>query len=139
MTTTTDDSLNAAVQLFFQHTAPTPPPLRLLQGEEEDLVHWSWYTAGGHGCIQPALITTPSLKYSSNDQTDMPSYSSAGIPMDLSGSKQYNHSTHGCGLPPILDLMDPTIPTGTIASTSGASIAGTGGDDIFTMPSPLQA
>ncbi|SPC62168.1 uncharacterized protein UHOD_12271 [Ustilago sp. UG-2017b] len=59
--------------------------------------------------------------------------------MDLSGSKPYDHGAHGHGLPPILDLMDPTNPPAAVASTSGASIAGAGDDDIFTTPSPLQA
>ncbi|KAJ1028010.1 hypothetical protein NDA13_003461 [Ustilago tritici] len=67
-----------------------------------------------------------------------PSYGSAGIPMDLSGSEQYNDSTHSRGLPPILDLMDPTNSPNDIASTSGTSIAGAGDGDIFTTPSPLQ-
>jgi hypothetical protein len=59
--------------------------------------------------------------------------------MDPSGSEPYDHSTHGHGLPPILDLMDSTNPPAAIASTSGASIAGAGDDDFFTTPSPLQA
>ncbi|KAJ1027898.1 hypothetical protein NDA13_003351 [Ustilago tritici] len=86
-----------------------------------------------------ALITTPSLDFISNDKADMPSYSSADIPMDLSGSKPYDHSAHGHGLPPIIDLMDPTNPPAAIASTSCASIAGAGDDDVFTTPSPSQA
>ncbi|SOV02183.1 uncharacterized protein UDID_19124 [Ustilago sp. UG-2017a] len=53
------------------------------------------------------------LNFTSNDEADMPSYSSADIPMDLSGT--------------------------AVASTSGASVAGAGDDDFFTMPSPLQA
>ncbi|SOV05624.1 uncharacterized protein UDID_18474 [Ustilago sp. UG-2017a] len=53
----------------------------------------------------------------------MPSYGSADIPMDLSGSKPYDHGTHGHGLPPILDLMDTTNPPAAVASTSGASVA----------------
>ncbi|SOV08565.1 uncharacterized protein UDID_17424 [Ustilago sp. UG-2017a] len=61
------------------------------------------------------------------------------IPMDLSGSKLYDHSAYGHGLPPILDLMDSTNPPAAVASTSGASIAGAGDDDFFTTPSPLQA
>ncbi|SOV01710.1 uncharacterized protein UDID_18183 [Ustilago sp. UG-2017a] len=59
--------------------------------------------------------------------------------MDLSGSKPYDHGAHGHGLPPILDLMDSTNPPAAVASTSGASVAGAGADDFFTMPSPLQA
>ncbi|SAM81044.1 uncharacterized protein UBRO_20589 [Ustilago bromivora] len=86
-----------------------------------------------------ALITTPSLDFTSDDEADMPSYSSVDIPMDLSGSEPYDHSAHGHGLPPILDLMDPTNPPAAVASTSGASIAGTSDDDVFTTPSPLQA
>ncbi|SOV09920.1 uncharacterized protein UDID_19577 [Ustilago sp. UG-2017a] len=86
-----------------------------------------------------ALITTPSLDFTSDDEADMPSYGSADIPMDLSGSKPYDHSAHGHGLPPILDLMDSTNPPAAVASTSGASIAGAGDDDFFTTPSPLQA
>ncbi|SAM86370.1 uncharacterized protein UBRO_20277 [Ustilago bromivora] len=85
------------------------------------------------------LVTTPSLDFTSNDKAGMPPYSSAEIPMDLSGSKLYDHGTHSHGLPPILDLMDPTNPPAAVASTSGASIAGAGDDDIFTTPSPLQA
>ncbi|SPC65135.1 uncharacterized protein UHOD_11024 [Ustilago sp. UG-2017b] len=69
----------------------------------------------------------------------MPSYGSADIPMDLSGSEPYDHGAHGHGLPPILDLMDSTNPPAAVASTSGASVAGAGDDDFFTMPSPLQA
>ncbi|SYW81970.1 uncharacterized protein UHO2_00459 [Ustilago hordei] len=41
-----------------------------------------------------ALITTPSLDFTSDDKADMPSYSSADIPMDLSGSEPYDHGTH---------------------------------------------
>ncbi|SYW77358.1 uncharacterized protein UBRO2_01817 [Ustilago bromivora] len=85
------------------------------------------------------LIMTPSLNFTSNDKADMPLYSSDDIPMDLSGSKPYDHSAHGHGLPPILNLMDPTNPPAAIASTSGASIAGAGDDDIFTTPFPSQA
>ncbi|SOV09049.1 uncharacterized protein UDID_18241 [Ustilago sp. UG-2017a] len=70
-----------------------------------------------------ALITTPSLDFTSNDKADMPSYSSADIPMDLSGSEPYDHGAHGHGLPPILDLMDSTNPPAAITSTSGASVA----------------
>ena len=69
----------------------------------------------------------------------MPSYGSADIPMDLSGSKPYDHGAHGHGLPPILDLMNSTNPPAAVASTSGASVAGAGDDDFFTTPSPLQA
>ncbi|SOV08917.1 uncharacterized protein UDID_17782 [Ustilago sp. UG-2017a] len=86
-----------------------------------------------------ALITTPSLDFTSNDKADMPSYGSADIPMDLSGSEPYDHGAHGHGLPSILDLMDSTNPPAAVASTSGASVAGAGDDDFFTMPSPLQA
>ncbi|SYW82775.1 uncharacterized protein UBRO2_04897 [Ustilago bromivora] len=96
-----------------------------------------------------ALITTPSLDFTSDDKADMPSYGSADIPIDLSGSEPYDHGTHSHGLPPILDLMDPTNPPAAVASTSGAStsgastsgasIAGAGDDDVFTTPSPLQA
>ncbi|SOV06677.1 uncharacterized protein UDID_17571 [Ustilago sp. UG-2017a] len=57
-----------------------------------------------------ALITTPSLDFTSDDEADMPSYGSADIPMDLSGSKPYDHGAHSHGLPPILDLMDSTNP-----------------------------
>ncbi|KAJ1034899.1 hypothetical protein NDA18_000506 [Ustilago nuda] len=72
---------------------------------------------------------------------DMPSNSSADIPMDICGSELYNHSAHGHGLPPILDLIKPTNPPAAVASTSGASVAGTGDDDIFNtpLPPPLQA
>ncbi|SPC66412.1 uncharacterized protein UHOD_12231 [Ustilago sp. UG-2017b] len=86
-----------------------------------------------------ALITTPSLDFTSDDEADMPSYGSADIPMDLSGSEPYDHGAHGHGLPPILDLMDSTNPPAAVASTSGASVAGAGDDDFFTTPSPLQA
>ncbi|SOV02561.1 uncharacterized protein UDID_19607 [Ustilago sp. UG-2017a] len=79
------------------------------------------------------------LDFTSDDEADMPSYGSADIPMDLSGSKPYDHSAHGHGLPPILDLMDSTNPPAAVASTSGASVAGAGDDDFFTTPSPLQA
>ncbi|SOV06780.1 uncharacterized protein UDID_17904 [Ustilago sp. UG-2017a] len=58
-----------------------------------------------------ALITTPSLDFTID------------IPMDLSGSEPYDHSAHGHGLPPILDLMDSTNPPAAVASTSGASVA----------------
>ncbi|SOV08756.1 uncharacterized protein UDID_17720 [Ustilago sp. UG-2017a] len=81
-----------------------------------------------------ALITTPSLDFTSDDKADMPSYGSADIPMDLSGSELYDHGAHGHGLPPILDLMDSTNPPAAVASTSGASIAGAGDDDFFTTP-----
>ncbi|SYW81441.1 uncharacterized protein UBRO2_04311 [Ustilago bromivora] len=94
--------------------------------------------SGRTQCIA-SLIRTPSLDFTSNDEAGMPSYGSADIPMDLSGSEPYDHSAHGHGLPPIPDLMDPTNPPAAIASTSGASIAGAGDDDIFTTPSPLQA
>ncbi|SAM83797.1 uncharacterized protein UBRO_20790 [Ustilago bromivora] len=67
------------------------------------------------------------------------STNSAEIPMDLSGSELYDHSAHGHGLPPILDLMDSANPPAAIASTSGGSIAGAGDDDIFTTPFPSQA
>ncbi|SYW83747.1 uncharacterized protein UBRO2_05303 [Ustilago bromivora] len=85
------------------------------------------------------LIMTPSLNFTSDDKADMPPYSSAEIPMDLSGSKPYDHGSHSHGLPPILDLMDSTNPPAAVASTSGASIAGAGDDDIFTTPFPSQA
>ncbi|SPC62608.1 uncharacterized protein UHOD_11558 [Ustilago sp. UG-2017b] len=55
-----------------------------------------------------ALITTPSLDFTSDGEADMPSYGSADIPMDLSGSEPYDHGAHGHGLPPILDMMDST-------------------------------
>ncbi|SOV07336.1 uncharacterized protein UDID_18876 [Ustilago sp. UG-2017a] len=45
-----------------------------------------------------ALITTPSLDFTSDDKADMPSYSSADIPMDLSGRKPYDHGAHGHGV-----------------------------------------
>ncbi|UTT88104.1 hypothetical protein NDA17_003711 [Ustilago hordei] len=79
--------------------------------------------------------------YACNDEPDMPSNGSADIPMDICGSELYNHSTHGHGLPPILDLIKPTNPPAAVASTSGASFAGAGDDDIFNTPSPppLQA
>ncbi|SAM68458.1 uncharacterized protein UBRO_20449 [Ustilago bromivora] len=94
----------------------------------------------GRSSAEPAtLITTPSLNFTSNDKAGMPPYGSAEIPMDLSGSEPYDHSTHGHGLPPILDLMDSTNPPAAIASTSGGSIAGAGDDDIFTTPFPSQA
>ncbi|SYW79528.1 uncharacterized protein UHO2_04171 [Ustilago hordei] len=82
-----------------------------------------------------------STKYTCDDKADMPSNGSADIPMDICGSKLYDHSTHSCGLPPILNLMEPTNPPAAVASTSGASFAGAGDDDIFTtpLPSPLQA
>ncbi|SYW76453.1 uncharacterized protein UHO2_04694 [Ustilago hordei] len=88
-----------------------------------------------------ALITTPSLDFTSNDEPDMPSNGSADIPMDICGSELYDHSAHGHGLPPILDLIEPTNPPAAVASTSGASFAGAGDDDIFNTPSspPLQA
>ncbi|SOV06800.1 uncharacterized protein UDID_17918 [Ustilago sp. UG-2017a] len=86
-----------------------------------------------------ALITTPSLDFTSDDEADMPSYGSAEIPMVLSGSKPYDHGAHSHGLPPILNLMDSTNPPAAIASTSGASVAGAGDDDIFTTPFPSQA
>ena len=87
-----------------------------------------------------ALITTLSLNFTSNDEPNMPSNGSADIPMDICGSELYDHSTHGCGLPPILDLIEPTNPPAAVASTSGASFAGTGDDDIFNTPlPPLQA
>ncbi|SPC62446.1 uncharacterized protein UHOD_11533 [Ustilago sp. UG-2017b] len=79
-----------------------------------------------------ALITTPSLDFTSDDEADMPSYGSADILMDLSGSEPYDHSAHGHGLPPILDMMDSTNPPAAVASTSGASVAGAGDDDFFT-------
>ncbi|SYW84211.1 uncharacterized protein UHO2_03408 [Ustilago hordei] len=81
------------------------------------------------------------LNFTSDDEPDMPSNGSADIPMDICGSELYDHSTHGCGLPPILDLIEPTNPPAAVASTSGASFAGTGDDDIFNTPSspPLQA
>ncbi|SYW84950.1 uncharacterized protein UBRO2_05656 [Ustilago bromivora] len=86
-----------------------------------------------------ALITTPSLDFTSDDEAGMPPYSSAEMPMDLSGSKLYDHSAHSHGLPPILDLMDSTNPPAAVASTSGGSVAGAGDDDIFTTPFPSQA
>ncbi|KAJ1031078.1 hypothetical protein NDA18_002297 [Ustilago nuda] len=88
-----------------------------------------------------ALITTPSLDFTSDDEPDMPSNGSADIPMDICGSELYDHSAHGHGLPPILDLIEPTNPLAAVASTSGASVAGAGDDDIFNtpLPPPLQA
>ncbi|KAJ1019633.1 hypothetical protein NDA18_006110 [Ustilago nuda] len=88
-----------------------------------------------------ALITTPSLDFTSDDKPDMPLNGSADIPMDICGSELYDHSAHGCGLPPILDLIKPTNPLAAVASTSGASVAGAGDDDIFNtpLPPPLQA
>ncbi|UTT91493.1 hypothetical protein NDA17_003463 [Ustilago hordei] len=88
-----------------------------------------------------ALITTPSLDFTSDDEPDMPLNGSADIPMDICGSKLYDHSAHGHGLPPILDLIEPTNPPAAVASTSGASFAGAGDDDIFntSLPPPLQA
>ncbi|SPC60801.1 uncharacterized protein UHOD_11155 [Ustilago sp. UG-2017b] len=71
-----------------------------------------------------ALITTPSLDFTSDDEADMPSYGSADIPMDLSGSEPYDHGAHSHGLPPILDLMDSTNPPAAVASTFGAPVAG---------------
>ncbi|UTT90912.1 hypothetical protein NDA17_001535 [Ustilago hordei] len=68
-----------------------------------------------------ALITTPSLDFTSNDEPDMPSNGPADIPMDICGSELYDHSAHGHGLPPILDLIKPTNPLAAVASTSGAS------------------
>ncbi|SOV09141.1 uncharacterized protein UDID_18278 [Ustilago sp. UG-2017a] len=89
----------------------------------------------GQSSAKPAThITTPSLNFTSNDKAGMPPYGSAEIPMDLSGSEPYDHSAHGHGLPPILDLMDSTNPPAAVASTSGGSIAGAGDDDIFTTP-----
>ncbi|SAM82698.1 uncharacterized protein UBRO_20690 [Ustilago bromivora] len=95
------------------------------------------------------LALSTNLDFTSDDKADMPSYGSADIPIDLSGSEPYDHGTHSHGLPPILDLMDPTNPPAAVASTSGAStsgastsgasIAGAGDDDVFTTPSPLQA
>ncbi|KAJ1018394.1 hypothetical protein NDA18_006548 [Ustilago nuda] len=81
------------------------------------------------------------LDFTSNDEPDMPSNSSADIPMDICGSELYDHSAHGRGLPPILDLIKPTNPLAAVASTSGASVAGAGDDDIFNtpLPPPLQA
>ncbi|SPC65965.1 uncharacterized protein UHOD_11659 [Ustilago sp. UG-2017b] len=94
----------------------------------------------GRSSAEPAtLIMTPSLNFTSDDKAGMPPYGSAEIPMDLSGSELYDHGAHGHGLPPILDLMDSTSPPAAIASTSGASIAGAGDDDIFTTPFPSQA
>ncbi|KAJ1595617.1 hypothetical protein NDA11_004767 [Ustilago hordei] len=88
-----------------------------------------------------ALITTPSLDFTSNDKPDMPSNGSADIPMDICGSELYDHSAHSHGLPPILNLIKPTNPLAAVASTSGASFVGAGDDDIFNTPSPppLQA
>ncbi|KAJ1581179.1 hypothetical protein NDA12_002190 [Ustilago hordei] len=40
-----------------------------------------------------ALITTPSLNFTSKDKADMPSNGSADIPMDICGSKLYDHGT----------------------------------------------
>ncbi|KAJ1029394.1 hypothetical protein NDA13_002645 [Ustilago tritici] len=94
----------------------------------------------GRSSAKPAtLIMTPSLNFTSDDEAGMPPYGSAEIPIDLSGSKPYDHGTHSHGLPPILNLMDSTNPPAAIASTSGASIAGAGDDDIFTTPFPSQA
>ncbi|SAM62856.1 uncharacterized protein UBRO_20157 [Ustilago bromivora] len=94
----------------------------------------------GRSSAKPAtLITTPSLNFTSGDKAGMSPYGSAEIPMDLSGSELYDHGAHGHGLPPFLNLMDSTNPPAAVASTSGGSIAGTGDDDIFTMPFPSQA
>ncbi|SOV08867.1 uncharacterized protein UDID_17764 [Ustilago sp. UG-2017a] len=94
----------------------------------------------GQSSAEPAtLIMTPSLNFTSDDKAGMPPYGSAGIPMELSGSKLYDHGAHGHGLPPILNLMDSTNPPAAIASTSGGSVAGAGDNDIFTMPFPSQA
>ncbi|SYW85122.1 uncharacterized protein UHO2_06748 [Ustilago hordei] len=71
-----------------------------------------------------ALITTPSLDFTSNDKPDMPSNGSADIPMDICGSELYDHSAHSHGLPPILNLIKPTNPLAAVASTSGASFVG---------------
>ncbi|KAJ1019658.1 hypothetical protein NDA18_006135 [Ustilago nuda] len=76
-----------------------------------------------------------------SNPADMPLNSSADIPMDICGSELYDHSAHSRGLPPILNLIKPTNPLAAVASTSGASFAGAGDDDIFNtpLPSPLQA
>ncbi|KAJ1577601.1 hypothetical protein NDA11_005737 [Ustilago hordei] len=86
-----------------------------------------------------ALITTPSLNFTSNDKADMPSYSSADIPMDISGSELYDHGTQFASYSQLDESHQP--PPAAVASTSGASITGAGDDDIFTtpLPSPLQA
>ncbi|SYW86336.1 uncharacterized protein UHO2_03837 [Ustilago hordei] len=87
------------------------------------------------------IALSTNLDFTSNDEPDMPSNGSADIPMDICGSELYDHSAHGCGLPPILNLIEPTNPLAAVASTSGASFAGTGDDDIFntSLPPPLQA
>ncbi|UTT88585.1 hypothetical protein NDA17_004766 [Ustilago hordei] len=74
-----------------------------------------------------ALITTPSLDFTSNDKPDMPSNGSADIPMDICGSELYDHSTHSCGLPPILDLIKPTNPPAAVASVMGLDAQEAGG------------
>ncbi|KAJ1596913.1 hypothetical protein NDA14_000436 [Ustilago hordei] len=87
------------------------------------------------------IALSTNLNFTSDDEPDMPSNGSADIPMDICGSELYDHSTHSHGLPPILNLIKPTNPPAAVASTSGASFAGTGDDDIFNTPSPppLQA
>ncbi|SYW78853.1 uncharacterized protein UHO2_02865 [Ustilago hordei] len=87
------------------------------------------------------IALSTNLNFTSNDEPDMPLNGSADILMDICGSELYDHSTHGCGLPPILNLIKPTNPLAAVASTSGASFAGAGDDDIFNTPSPppLQA
>ncbi|SYW85761.1 uncharacterized protein UHO2_02000 [Ustilago hordei] len=87
------------------------------------------------------IALSTNLDFTSNDEPDMPSNGSPDIPMDICGSELYDHSAHSCGLPPILDLIEPTNPLAAVASTSGASFAGAGDDDIFNtpLPPPLQA
>ncbi|KAJ1577727.1 hypothetical protein NDA15_001377 [Ustilago hordei] len=87
------------------------------------------------------IALSTNLDFTSDDKPDMPSNGTADIPMDICGSELYDHSAHDCGLPPILNLIEPTNPPAAVASTSGASFAGTGDDDIFntSLPPPLQA
>ncbi|SYW80944.1 uncharacterized protein UHO2_06406 [Ustilago hordei] len=71
------------------------------------------------------IALSTNLDFTSNDEPDMPLNGSADIPMDICGSELYNHSAHGHGLPPILNLIKPTNPPAAVASTSGVSFAGT--------------
>ncbi|KAJ1020474.1 hypothetical protein NDA13_005791 [Ustilago tritici] len=69
----------------------------------------------GQSSAKPTtLITTPSLNFTSNDKA---------------------------GMPPTAQLKYPWIflAVSSVASTSGASVAGAGDDDIFTTPFPSQA
>ncbi|KAJ1023801.1 hypothetical protein NDA13_004636 [Ustilago tritici] len=145
MITTTDDSLDISAQLFWQSATPTSSttqtgnisaPSQSGSTSTPDIYTSCASVKPNH--IKAKLRWVQETYYKEKKKLLL---TGAGILLeDMDAS---NPSYTSClalhGLPPILDLMDPTNPPAAIASTSGASIAGAGDDDIFTTPFPSQA